>query len=264
MTYEFAAARADFARGLANWPLWGRLGWQEVKRRYRRTTIGPFWTSISLAVMVATLGILWSTLWKQDLRTYMPFFGSGLTVWLLISAMITEGCVAFVSNEAVIKQLRFDFSVLSLALVWRNLIVFGHNIVVYIVLVALLQVPLTWASLLAVPGLALIAINGLWISTLMGMVCLRFRDVQQMVTSLLQVAMLATPIFWLPDSLGGSRLFLVHLNPLYHLIQVVRMPLLGQVPSGTSYLAVALITLVGSLVTFVAFSRFRRRIAYWA
>jgi ABC-type polysaccharide/polyol phosphate export permease len=97
------------------------------------------------------------------------------------------------------------------------------------------------------------------------MLCLRFRDVQPLVGNVVQVAMFVTPILWPPDSLEGSnRLIFVDLNPFHHVIEIVRTPLLGKIPSVESYGAVALITLAGWLLTYLFFHRFRHRIAYWS
>jgi ABC-type polysaccharide/polyol phosphate export permease len=121
------------------------------------------------------------------------------------------------------------------------------------------------ATLLVLPGLALLALNGVWITLLLGMACLRFRDIQQLVTSVIQIAMFVTPIFWPIDQLGGTvRLVFVHLNPLYHCIDVVRAPLLGAVPAPRSYIAVAAVAALGWTATFVLFGRFRERIPYWS
>ena len=53
------------------------------------------------------------------------------------------------------------------------------------------------------------------------------------------------------------------LNPFFHLIEMVRAPLLGHLPPLMSYAAVALITVVNLLVASMFFVRFRSRIAYW-
>ena len=87
----------------------------------------------------------------------------------------------------------------------------------------------------------------------------------QIVSSIIQISMLITPIFWPPDSLVGSRrLFFVETNPLYHMIDLVRGPLLGQVPGVISYVVVLLITVGGWVLTYRVFTRFRKRIAYWS
>ncbi len=113
-------------------------------------------------------------------------------------------------------------------------------------------------------GLFILALNGVWLGLLFSTVCTRFRDLQQIVTSLLQIAMFATP------SSGGrsnceTRLapIFVDLNPLYRFIDIVRSPMLGRAPSLTSWIFVLVLTVVGWGFALMLFARFRRRIAYW-
>lgn len=262
MKAEYSSAKADFASGLTDWPMWGRLGWADVRRRYRRTAIGPFWTSISLAVFVLALGIVWSALWKQPLAEYLPFLCAGLVVWTFVATTIIESCTLLVQQESLIKQIRFNYSMLASAAVWRNFIVFLHNLVVFVVVAAIFQPPITLNTLLVIPGLILVAANLVWIVLLVGLFTARFRDIQQLVAMVLQIALFVTPVFWSPHQLDNHPI-LVQANLLFHLVDVVRSPLLGAAPHTMSWLIVAVLAVIGWLVTFDIFSRFRRRVPYW-
>jgi ABC-type polysaccharide/polyol phosphate export permease len=261
-----STAWEDLTGGLAKTELWGRMGWLDVKRRYRRTMLGPFWTSLSLAVYVITVGLLGAGLWHQNIHEYLPFLVSGMIVWMLVSTIIAESCGLLISGQSLFRSIRFEFSIFAYALVWRNFIVFLHNLIVYV----LIAVPLNpgllgWTVLLALPGVLLVVINGVWLALLIGMLCLRFRDVQPLVTTGLQISMLITPLFWPPESLSGTgRAVFVEFNPIYHLIEVVRAPLLGNTPALTSYVAITLIAAGGWLLTYFVFERFRSRITYWS
>jgi ABC-type polysaccharide/polyol phosphate export permease len=256
----------DIVDGLVKFELWARLGWLDIKRRYRRTTLGPLWNSATLAVYTAAVGIVGAQLFHQDFRQYLPYLISGMIVWTLLSTIITESCLLFVTGHALFRNVRFEYSTLAYALVWRNLILFGHNFIVYLVIMLLLQPQLiSFTALLALPGLLIILLNGIWIALLVGMFCLRFRDVQPMVQAVIQVFMLITPIFWSAESLTGVRLLVfVQLNPVYRLIDVVRTPLLGSVPTAASYAAGLAITVIGWYLAFLMFRFFRKRIAYWS
>lgn len=259
-------AGEDLLNGLRKWEIWGRLGWLEIRRRYRRTVIGPFWGAVSIAVFVFAMGGIGAGLFRRNTAEYLPFLASGLVVWVFISTAITESCLLFVASGHLFRQMRFDYSILAYALVWRGLVSFLHNFSVYLV-VALFIAPeiLTPAAFLALPGLLIIAANGVWVALLLGMFCLRFRDVQQFVTSILQLVLFATPIIWAPESLPRGRdALLVRLNPLYQVIEVVRAPLLGHVPSLENYATAAVITMLGWGITYKVFDRFRKRIAYWS
>ena len=263
MTPNYADAINDVLRGVMSVDMWGRMGWQDIKRRYRRTAIGPFWTSLSLAVFAISMGLVWANLWKLDPKEYLPYLTSGMMVWVLFSSFVTEGCTVFVSAENLIKQLPVSYSMLVCAMLWRNLIAFAHNFAVYVPICIYAGLPPTAYSLLAIPGLIFLCLNGIWIALVLGIMCARYRDIQQVVTSLLQVSMFITPIFWSPTQLSGSATLFVDANMLYHYIEIVRNPLLGKPPSSWSWFMVLIATVVGWTITLYLFSRFRRRIPYW-
>lgn len=256
----------DLTRGASRWDLWGRLGWFDVKRRYRRTIIGPYWGAISLAIFILAVGVVGAGLFNEDLKTYLPFLAAGMVVWIMISTNLVEGCNLFISAANFYRQMQFDYSILAYALVWRNIITFTHNLSVYLIVILVFAPHLLGPELLlAIPGLVLVTANSAWLALVLGMLCLRFRDVQPLVGSITQIAMFVTPIFWSPDTLTSlRRLVFVDLNPLYHLIDVVRGPLLGRVPFVESYLVVIAITVAGWGMTYLIFRRFRRRITYWS
>lgn len=259
-------AAGDLWHGLLRRELWGRLGWLDVRRRYKRTTIGPFWNSITLAVYVLSVGTVGAAIWHQNIYDYLPFLVSGMIVWTLVSTIIIESCNVFIAGQSLFRNIRFEYSILAYALVWRNSLVLLHNFVIYFLVVLVLKPSLfSTTALLALPGLALVLLNGIWLSLLFGIVCLRFRDVPPVVSSALQIAMLITPLFWPADTLTGiKRIVFVEINPLYHVLDVVRAPLIGHVPEAISYCVVIAMTIVGWLLAYAVFNRFRKRIAYWS
>lgn len=263
MTSQYRAVFEDIKIGFLSWRMWGRIGWQENKRRYRRTVLGPFWTTLSMGIFILAMGTMWSQLWKQDPKIYLPFLASGMVVWGLVGTLINEGCTVFVSSESLIKSIPINYTMLACAAVWRNCVVLAHNMMIFIGVSVYGGVSVNWHTLLAIPGLMIIALNGVWVCLLLGLLCARFRDIQQVVGSTLQVAMLVTPIFWSTEQLGRRFMAFVDYNALYHFVDVVRAPLLGKTASPWTYEFVAIFTVIGWTVTIMAFSRFRSRIPYW-
>jgi len=259
------SAVEDITSGGRRWELWGRLGWLEIKRRYRRTTLGPFWSSLTLLIFVVVMGSVGSGLLSRNSAEYLPFLVAGLVVWTMLSNIMTESGGVFTGGAGLIRQMSFEYSVLAYALVWRNFITFLHNMVVYL-LIMLVYMPhaLTWRLVFVLPSLFLLMVNGVWMSIVLGTLTARFRDVQQIVQSIVQVAMFVTPLFWSPDSLSGvRRIIFVGLNPLYHLLSIVRDPLLDRPPSLNSWIAVLIITVIGWSLALLVYGKFRKRIAYW-
>jgi lipopolysaccharide transport system permease protein len=257
-----ANAWRDIVEGIALWRLWLRLGWNDIVQRYSRSVLGPFWLTASMAVMVVALGVLYSQLFNQRIDDFLPFFCVGLLVWNLISSYLIEAGTLFTGSESYIKQIRLPYSMYAYRSSWAKLIIFAHNFIIYLGVLIYFQIWPGATSLLAVPGLMLVVLNGTIASLTIGIVSARFRDIPQIVASIVQILFFITPIFWKPEALKGHA-YVKDFNPFYHLLEIVRAPLLGNVPEASSYGAVLLLTLLNVAIAYAFFSRFRARIAYW-
>jgi ABC-2 type transport system permease protein/lipopolysaccharide transport system permease protein len=253
---------ADLAGGLKLWELWSTLGWHDIRQRYRRSIIGPFWLTLSMGIMVAGLAYLYGGLFGANTTVYLPYVATGMIVFSLISTVAIEGSVIFIGSASLILQLKAPLSVYIYQMLWRNLLIFAHNITIYVLVLVFVRVDLGWNFFLAFVGLFLIMLNGVWIAVTLGTLSARFRDIPPIVGSIMQVAFFMTPIFWLPSALPDRAAF-IRLNPFYYLVEVVRAPLLGQTPDLTAWLVVIGLNVAGALVAVFFYARYRERIAYW-
>jgi ABC-type polysaccharide/polyol phosphate export permease len=253
----------DIVEGVRLWQMWLRQSWNEVRRRYKRTLLGPMWVTVSLLIFAVALSFIWAGLWKMQVTEFLPFLLSGLIPWYVISSCIGEACIAFLVGEGLMKSRQFPYTALIYGVLARNVIIFGHNLIGYIPIALLCGVALSWKSLLLVPGLVLIVLNCAWMAILVAVFCLRFRDFNQLVTSLLQIAMFVTPVFWNASQLEGKRAVLVHINLLHHMVEVVRQPMLGKTAAVTSYAVCVGALILGWAVAYMLFARKRHRLAYW-
>ena len=238
------------------------MGLHDIRQRYRRSIIGPFWITLSMGIMVGALGLLYGTIFKQDMHDYLPFLAAGFILWGLISSLIIDGTRVFISAEGLIRQLPAPLSVHVYRLIWSNLISFAHNIWIYVLVALWYGLAPGWPMMLAMPALLLVLLNAFWMALLLGVVSARFRDIPLVVSSLMQVMFFITPVIWKPEMLPGRALIL-NLNPFHHLVEIMRAPLLGQVPALENWVAVIVVTLGGWAVALWFFSAYRWRLAYW-
>ncbi len=257
------AAVADLFEGLSKSWLWMTLAHQDLKLRYRGSILGPFWQTITTAMMIGGMGFIYAKLFHTTMEGYFPLLATGLVFWQFASGMITEGCSTFFSQQGIIQQVRLPFSLHAYRLVYRNLLILAHNFIIIPIVLIIYPPPITWLRLLELgPGLALILLNGLWISILLGMISARFRDIPPIVASIVQVVFFMTPIFWPADGLGSHR-WVAQINPIYAAIDVVRAPLCGQPNEPYSWSILLAVTVLGCVASFAFFARFRTRIAFW-
>jgi ABC-type polysaccharide/polyol phosphate export permease len=253
----------DVFEGLRRWRLWISLGWLDVKQRYRRAVLGPFWITISMSVLVLTLGTIYSGIFKQNVHTFLPYLSAGFIVWNFCTGTINESATTFVVAEGLVKQGGMPLSVHVFRTIFRNFMINAHNLSVMLLLYVWQPSLLNWHLLLLILGLALMLVNLAWISLIVGVLCTRFRDLPPIITNLLQILFFVTPVMYRPETLPSRLTFIVRLNPLYYLIEAMRAPMLGQAPPTGTYPVLIITAVAGSLLAFSFFVRTRARIAYW-
>jgi ABC-type polysaccharide/polyol phosphate export permease len=248
--------------GFRVWRVWGIMGWDDIRQRYRRSVLGPFWITLSMGVFILLLGIIYSRLFHMQIETYLPYLAVGFIVWGFMSTAANDSCIAFTDTSRIIKQIKLPYSVYILRVVWRNFIIFLHTIVIYIPMMIVFKIAPNLTMLLIIPGLLLVIVNLIWLTTVIAILSTRFRDIQPIVGTVIQLGMFATPIMWPVSSLGNAKI-VAEINPVYHLIEVTRAPLLGQVPGLISWLVAVGLAVVGTALATALMVRAARRIVFW-
>ncbi|KUI28324.1 sugar ABC transporter permease [Mycobacterium sp. IS-1742] len=262
-----ARAWGDLRDGFGKRELWLHLGWQDIKQRYRRSVLGPFWITIATGATAVAMGLLYSKLFKLELSEHLPYVTMGLIVWNLINASILEGAEVFIANEGLIKQLPTPLSVHVYRLVWRQMILFGHNIIIFVIIAIIYPKPWHWTDLAVVPALLLIMLNCVWVSLCFGILATRYRDIGPLLNSVVQLLFFMTPIIWNEATLqqqgAGSYARIVELNPLLHYLDIVRAPLLGADQELRHWIVVLVLTVIGWAMAALAMKQYRARVPYW-
>jgi lipopolysaccharide transport system permease protein len=261
--HEFSMAFRDLRDSVRKLSLAWTLAWHDVVSRYRGSILGPFWITLSMAFMVLGIGFLYSELQHISLTETMPFVALGIVFWGMISLVIIEGCDTFVQASGMLSQTSLPMFTFVWRTVLRNLVTLSHHIVI---IVAVLIYFGFWRSMdlpLAILGIVLTLINVSWMSLAAAISSARFRDIPQIVTSIMQFSMFMTPVFWKPQSREGLMRHVLEFNPFFHMLDSIRAPLLGGRPELLTYQVLALMGLIGWIATFSLFAVTRRRIVHY-
>lgn len=262
--HEFGMAFADLKASTKRIDLAWSLAWHDIVSRYRGSILGPFWITLSMGLMVLGMGFLYAEIFKVPIQEYMPFVALGIVFWGVIVGVITEGCDTFVHASGMLSQTSLPMFTFVWRTVLRNLITLAHHLVIVVVVLIWFGYWKVSNIPMALLGLALLMLNVSWVSMAVGIASARFRDVPQIVGSIMQFAMFMTPIFWQPGRMSGGRGHaLLVLNPFFHMIDGIRTPLMGGQPGSGTYPVLALLALLGWLGAFTAFALTRRRIVHY-
>jgi homopolymeric O-antigen transport system permease protein len=255
-------AARDLREAARLWRLCWTLGLLDIRLRYRGSMLGPFWLTLSTGAMVAAMGVLYSELFRISLQEYLPFLTVSLVLWGFVSTLFSEACYGYTAAEGMIRSIRIPFTLYAARTVLRNLLVLAHNMLVVVAVDLFVWTAPGVEGLLAVPGLAFWLIDALAVTILLGALCARFRDIPPIVASVVQMAFFVTPVLWKPQLVARHQ-WLLPINPFFDLLEVIRGPLLGEIPGSATYLAALGYSLLLCGASWFLFARVRGRIAFW-
>lgn len=254
--------QGDLLAAIAAYDLWSFLAWQDIKIKYRRSKIGPFWITTSMAVFCVALGVVYSQLFKTEISELLPYLAIGMVVWSFVASCVGEMPNLFVDNASYIKDMRINPLTILLRVITRNAIIFGHNLLIVLGIYLYFGIWPGWTGLLALPGFLLVILNLAVIGIPLSIVGARFRDLAQITQSILQVVFFITPIFWFPRLLAEGS-WIIAANPVAYFIDLVRSPLLGHAPEPVSWGVSLLTLLAASILAAWVYRNNSARIAFW-
>jgi ABC-type polysaccharide/polyol phosphate export permease len=235
--------------------------WLDTVCRYRRSKIGPIWETINILFLVGGMTVVSSAVIGGRPAQNLPYIGLGMIIWTAISALVNEGTGTFLVNAAYITGSTMPVDLYIGRTVCKSFITFCHHVVLYVLALLFLPIYFGWLSLFSLIGLALLFLNGFWVVGVLAFLSARFRDLEMIVRNLMQVAFFVTPIFWSHTLLAGKRRAIVDWNPFFYFLELVRRPLLGELPPFYFYIVVLAITGLGYALLYLVYRRLRPYLA---
>jgi lipopolysaccharide transport system permease protein len=234
---------------------WLHLSRSDLRSRWRRSFFGIFWTIIQPLGMTLLLAIVFGRIFKTGITEYAPYILSGMVVWEFVTVSAIGGSLSFVQADAYIKQCRHPLAIYTLRTVLTNLMVLclaSLALIGWVLIVMPQHFGWTWFAALSIyPIVALVA----WpLATLLAFIATRFRDLPHALGLVFQAMWFVSPIYFEAKVFQGGGLHgLVDYNPIYHMLEIVRAPLLrGEWPTAVNYAyslgAIAILTLLAFLV----------------
>lgn len=254
----------DSALDWNRWHRWLYVAWFNFVVTYRKTTLGPFWLLAGPSIFIFIIGGIFKRVNDVPAEIFVPHLAIGVILWTLLGGFVTKSTTVYPRNRAQILQGSMTLIEITVVDVISIFLQFIHQVLILVVVFAIYGFPFSWYALVSLLGLAIIVANGFWLSIVFGIVGARYRDLHQMISAIMRVAFLATPIIWMATSTRGQMLGIyLLLNPFYHFLEIVRAPLLGMPISMTSWIVVLTITVGGFFLANEMHRRFARLVPLW-
>ena len=261
--FTWARCRTEIAPFITRHVTWRALASGDIKSKYRRTFLGPWWITVTNGITALIMGLVAGRFLGFDTKNYLPHFMVSITIWGFISSSISESCYIMINAGGMIKAVNMPILIHVMRMVQRNLIIFLHNMAVVPVIWLFFPWHVGFETLLCLPGLAIVYVFAVSASIIVGMVCVRYRDVPPVVGAVLQLLFFISPIIWVTSKIQGGEL-IVGLNPMAYLLAITRDPVMGIAPSALNWIgAVGFAGVLTAAMVYI-YTRYRSRIVYWA
>lgn len=260
---SWAQCREDIAPFFTRHVTWRALAAGDIRSKYRRTMLGPWWITATNAFTALIMGLVAGRFLGADMKSYLPHFMVSMTIWNFIASALGESTYTMINAGGMIKAVDMPLLIHIMRMAQRNLIIFLHNIAV---------IPFIWliypwhigiVSLLSLVGLMIVYVFIVSASLIISMICVRYRDVPPIVQAMLQLLFFVSPIIWAPSQTKGGEI-LVAINPIAHLLAVTRDPIMGNMPSLMNWACSLGFVAVLTAAMIYIYTRYRTRVVYWA
>jgi lipopolysaccharide transport system permease protein len=259
----WARCRTDIAPLFTRHVTWRALAAGDIKSKYRRTLLGPWWITATNAFTALIMGLVAGRFLGADMKTYLPHFMVSMTIWNFISSSLNEACYTMINAGGMIKAVDMPPLIHVMRMVQRNFIIFLHNAAVIPLVWLVYPWPVGIQSLLLPLGLLIVYASVAGGSVVVSMICVRYRDVPPLMASLLQLLFFVSPIIWIPSQIKGGELF-VELNPVAYLLAITRDPIMGTSPHLQSWAGAVGVAAAAFAVMAYVYTRYHSRVVYWS
>ncbi len=241
---------------------WGHLASQDVNLQYARSLIGPFWLTLTMALQLVALTFLFTGLFGAPIEIVAPWVTIGVIVWTFMAASLNEATSVLVFNKPYLLEAEASVLGFVMAVVFRNLIVSLHHLILLVILCVWFALIPTQAWLWLLIAIPLLIVFTTSLSVILALATARFRDIQRIIENLMMVGFFLTPVLWRPQELVRNE-FIATYNPFTHLIAIIREPLLGNAPTELAWLVSGWATLACVIGAIYAIGRYRNRLLFW-
>jgi len=204
------------------------LTWRDIKVRYKQTAIGITWAVLQPVLTTIIFTALFSRFAGFETPVPYPLFVlSALALWLFVHTSVTTASTSFVNYSNLVTKVYFPRIIVPVAGALASLFDLLFSLGILIVFMLYFRVPPTVNLPIALLFIGLAFILATAVGTLFAALNIRFRDVKFALPFLLQVWMIASPIFYPSSVVPDKWKTLFALNPMTGIIEGFRSSLFG-------------------------------------
>ena len=248
---------------LIRWRLIHLLGALNIKGRYARSILGQLWLTLSVLLLILSTGLVWSLIWKQPIQFFLPYVGIGQVIYLFVAATINESAGVIVADQRLYVSEHMPCTVSIATHIYKNLLMLAHNVPIIIGLIIWSHAIKLTVNIYYVPSFIATVIFLFFMSYIIATICTRFRDLIQLVASIMQASFLITPVMWNLTVIPQKYHFYVLLNPFASCLEILRNPLIGLPIEPVAYKILLAWTVISGLTALIVHKTMEKNTIFW-
>lgn len=256
-------SNSDIYNGLKKKHIWFNIAKTEIKFKFKRTKLGPFWITIGTAIFIVVLSVVTGAFFADDLGVRVPYITTGLIIWSLIFSSINESSGVFSGRVGLIQNIPMEKSILIYVMMTKSVITFLFNFILYIFCLILFKINIGLNSIFFILGFFILTLSLFFFSSIVSILTTRFRDLAPITSSILTVLFFLTPVWWNVEYFPDRALF-AKFNIFFHYLEITRKPLLGELPGLNSWIITSITLIFLAIIASYLFEKKKNKIAYWA
>ena len=194
---------------------------RDLKARYRGSVLGFLWSFINPLLLLLTYGLVFTKMLpgarSAETEPYFLFLFCGILPWTWFQASIAESSGVLIAGGNLIKKVLFPAEVLTTVTVLANLAHFVLGLPILLVFLAAEGKLGPSALLLPLPILVQLVFT-LGLAFFVSALTVHFRDIQSILSHVLQLWFFATPIVYFYGGIHGVFRTVLRLNPMAHVM----------------------------------------------
>ncbi|NEX94213.1 ABC transporter permease [Caulobacter sp. 17J65-9] len=238
------------------------LSWSDIRLRYTRAVLGPWWITLNVLLMVGGIGFVYSRLFGVPITQFLPFFAVGIVMWTFFVSTVSEAAYALIGGASYVKDRGVPPEVFIWQTVIRNLMILGHTVPVAIVALLVFRQGSVAGAAMAIPGLILFVLSTAFLAMIVAPACARWRDLIRIIESSMFLLFVISPVLWDLSIAKSDNAQFLRLNPMLHLLEAWRHPLMKGEMDWTALGVSAAVTALLGLGALYSRSRLKYA-AFW-
>lgn len=229
---------------------------KDIKLKYRRSFLGLLWSLLNPLLMMIVLSIVFSNLFRRNIPNFTVYLLTGRIIFDYYSRATSTAMKSIISNGQLIKKIYVPKYIFPLAKSLSEFVNLLFSLIAVIIMLAVTKVKITLAILLFPLPLIYILIFATGVGLILSAYSVFFRDIVHLYGVALTAWMYLTPLFYPVEIIPTKYKFIIHINPLYHIIECFRQIVLyGQFPSLQLHLISLLIGIITLAIGMFVFKR---------